>query len=118
MKLNEKNIRKISILVIVFGILSLIYIDSIHELPLTNLNEISVEDLNKNVKVKASVKEQVLLNKNLFFTIYNNDTELNGVLFNQGYKINPELEYYIKGRVSMYEKELQIIVNEVNNIKY
>lgn len=118
MEIKEKHLRKFSIIVIIFSLMILIYLDKAVELPITSLDDISIENIDKNVKVIGKIQNQALINENLFFNIRNNQTSIRGTIFGITNEIEPNTFFLIQGRVSMYNQELQIIVSKIEEFKH
>lgn len=113
MKLNDKNLTKICIVLFLALYCVIYYVDSRFELETSNISELSIKDINKKIKVEGTPTKQKLIGENLFFTIENNNSNLIAIAFGINETLSKNQRYYFEGRITLYNNDIEIIVDKI-----
>ena len=116
--MKEKNLLKVALICSLVGIVALYFISENIEIKQKNIEKITLDDINKNVKVKGVVKDLFENEKVMIITI-EQPQDMTIVLFkskNESVGINKGSNIEVIGKVDEYEGELEIIGNKVRVI--
>ena len=116
--MKEKTLLKVALICSLVGIVALYFISEDIEVGQKNIGKITLEDIDKNVKVKGVVKDLFENEKVMLITI-EQPQDMTIVLFkskNESIGINKGSSIEVIGKVDEYEGELEIIGNKVRVI--
>ncbi len=116
--MKEKNLLKVALICSLVGIVALYLISENMEIKQRNIEKITIDDIDKNVKVKGVVKGLFENDKVMIITI-EQPQDMKVVLFkskNESIGIFEGNEIEVIGKVDEYEGELEIIGNRVRVI--
>jgi len=113
MKFISKYSKKISLIGFILLYILILNIDSSYELDLTPLDELSLKDLNKNVRIVGYAVDQQNIKGHLFFKIKDNETTVNAAAFFYNDTLDKSIKYVYEGKLSLNKKEIQIIISEI-----
>ena len=118
--MKEKFLLYISLACSVAGLILLYYISQVIELPQTNVREITVDDIGKNVKICGEViSESVSKTKHVFLTLNDTSGEMDVVVFNSSaeklnaYDIKKGDAACVIGSINDYQGNLEIIAKGI-----
>lgn len=110
---NDKKTIKISLLGFLLFYMILLILDNSFELEMRSIQSLSLDDLNKNVKVQGELEEQRLINENLFLQIREKNRSLKVIAFDIGRELEIGKNYIVEGKITMYKQELEIIAKKI-----
>lgn len=116
--MKEKTLLKIALICSLIGVVALYLISENLEIKQKNIEKITLDDVDKNVKVKGIVRDLFENDKIMIITI-EQPQEMKVVLFkskNESIGIFEGNEIEVIGKVDEYEGELEIIGNKVRVI--
>lgn len=99
----------------IFLFIVIFYVENSYELQTTNISQIDTTYLNKIVKIEGKVLIDTKFNKTLFLEIEDINLEksrINGIVFNSDFRINRTKIYFFEGKITLYKKEPEIIVEK------
>lgn len=113
MELKKIQIIKICIIgfLITFTLIYLIEKNHIKETIL--ISEINQNYIEKNVKIEGKITKQTLNKNTLFLTLKDNSSQINIIAFKTNQTLNKNQKYTIEGKVTNYNKKLEIIANKI-----
>lgn len=114
------SITRVCLIVSILGILLLFLLANILEPSLVEISDISSSYLNKEVKINANiVKIYNLQDKNFqILTLSDNSGNITGVSFSKTpLTLNPNKTYEIRGKVQEYNKEIQINIDLIQELR-
>lgn len=71
-----------------------------------------MKNLNEYVAIKATISKQSLNSNNLFLTLKDSSGKIKAIIFNIENEI-PIGEYIFLGKISLYENELELLIDEI-----
>jgi len=110
-------LTKLCIISSIIGIILLIVISNKLDIPTSTISSISKESINKQIKVKGTVKNIIDKENLIMLNLKDKSSQIKVVLFNTNkpnIKKNSFVE--ISGKVSLYEDEFEIIADSVKII--
>ncbi len=113
MKLSEHKLIKITFVSFILLFLLVYIIDLNYKLTPIPISEIDKTKINKRVAIKVEVASQNLHGNTLFLTLSDKNNEIKAVIFNQNELLELQGEYYFLGKISLYNNELELIVDEI-----
>lgn len=116
--MKEKTLLKIALICSLIGVVALYLISENMEINQKNIEKITFDDVDKNVKVKGVVRDLFENDKIMIITI-EQPQDMKVVLFkskNESIGIFEGNEIEVIGKVDEYEGELEIIGNRVRVI--
>ena len=104
---------KISLVISLFGILILIYLSLNFEPELSSISDITLDNLNLEVKILGQIDR--VRNYEQFSIIYikNNNLTIQGLINHANFTMNYSQEYYFIGQVSEYNNTIQINLEKI-----
>lgn len=114
--MKEKSLLKVALVCSLVGITTLFFISEFMEVEERNIGEITIDDLDKNVKIIGTVSKVIDTDKVLMMDIIQ-PQKLKVVVFKDK-EINLKKGNYIEvlGKVEEYEGELEIIGDRIRLI--
>lgn len=123
--MREKTLRNITVICSIVGLIMLFLISKNLELELkpTNIGDITIDDLEKVVKICGTVTDKfVSKNKHIFLRIRDDTGDIKVVIFKNDaenlkrfkidvYNLGNGDEICVHGLVKEYEKEIEIVCN-------
>ncbi len=111
MKIKKTILIKISLIGFLLIFLLIYFIEENTVILLTKISEIDNTYINKYVKITGNIVKLKNSNSSTFITIKNNENYLKGIIFEK-IKLKKEKKYIFEGKISKYNNELEIIINE------
>lgn len=118
MKLSNHILIKSTLILFVSLFIVLFYLDSVYVMPLVKISDIDESYLNKKVKIEGRISQQNSYKNMLFLEIYDDSSEILGMIFESDFLLNKSSNYIFKGKVTTYDKKLEIIIEKIEKIKY
>jgi len=119
MEFNDRLVRKISVLVSVIGIASLLFLVLIEEPLKISVSEIDDSFLDKRVVSEGIAKERYFAKNTLFFSLFD-EGSIKVVYFSPSIKtigtIRENVKLRVKGVVKSYKGQLEIVAEEIELI--
>lgn len=114
-KISGRKILFISILNFIFLFLILFSYEHLVDIEINKISEITISNINSYVKIKGEIVSLRHHNNMSFFQITDSTGSIDGVIFeNKNKKVLTRGETYtFYGKINVYEKELQIIIDEI-----
>jgi RecJ-like exonuclease len=106
------RLKQISLIISFIGIITLLLTINTLQLPTTNIESITARDLNKNIKIIATISSQKSFNDFSILTIQDESGKITGICNCPQLPKNKTLE--IIGKISKYENEIQININKIS----
>lgn len=113
MEFTTHNTIKYTLIGFLLSFTLIFYLDNNHELSTKNISDLSLKDLNKNVKIEGRILKQNLIKDHLFLTINDGTSSIKVIGFYAKEELYPYSQYIIEGKITLYEKELEIIANKI-----
>lgn len=113
MQLNNRELIKISIVGFLLLFITIYYLDQNYELERTYISKLSLKNINDVVRVEGKIRKQSLMNETLFLEIFDPTGKINGVIFDAKEKFDSDLDYIFEGKVTLYNKNIELIIKEV-----
>lgn len=116
--MKEKHLLKIALICSLIGVAALYFISENIEIKQTNIEKITFDDVDRNVKVKGVVND-LFENENVMIIDVIQPEEITVVLFkrnNKNISIGKGDNIEVIGKVDEYEGKLEIIGNRVRVI--
>lgn len=117
--MKEKTLLQISIVCSLAGLVLLFFISRTIELPETNINTITIDDIGKNVKVCGTVSSKnVSKSQHVFLQVQDSSGSINVIAFNNmaeklgAYDVKKNENICVTGLVDEYNSELEIIAKQ------
>jgi len=119
--MNQKNLLKLSLLISIFGILTLLILLTTLEPTITKISEIESKYLNKNIKIIGKITNIKDYKQYNFFILTISDSTskidvLVEYLENKKPNFSKNQNILITGRLTQYKDNLQIQANEIKEI--
>ena len=83
------------------------------ELKHTNLEDITLKDINKVIKTRATIESQTIIKNHSFFILKNKQTKIKAVFFKLNETLEKSKDYEIIGKITPYENKPQITIIEI-----
>lgn len=122
--MKERFLLYISIICSLAGLASLYFISQIIELPQTDMNKITYDDIGKNVKVCGEITSKFISKtKHVFLQLKDDTGRIDIVIFNKtaeklnAYKLNKQDKICVVGSVDEYQDKLEIITREIKEME-
>lgn len=119
MKLKNKHLIKISLIVFLVSFSLVYFIEMNHSKNSISLDEISIKDVSKVAKIDAFVNNQRLYNSTLFLNvteIISNKT-VKVVAFKSSNLLNESFNYSIIGKITLYQGEIELIAQRIEKLE-
>ena len=113
MQIKKYTLIKICLIVFLITFTLIYIIESNNEKKIISISQINKNNIEKNVKIEGKITKQTLNKNNLFFTIKDNSSQINCIAFKTNQALEKNKIYTIEGKVVTYNKELEIIVNKI-----
>lgn len=94
----------------------LYYFEHSFEPEMISLSAIDRSFLTKNVRFEANIVEQTLTGETLFLTLKDQNSTIKSILFYANQTLNITNRYDVKGKITLYNQELEIIVTEIKTL--
>ena len=118
MKPSKRSLIKIS-LIVFLTLFSIVYtIEQNQDVKTKKIENISIEDTNKHYQIEGQIIKQTSIKNNNFLTIksLNSDSRIKGIIFNDNHTYDRNKDYLLEGKISIYNKEIEIIINSIIQI--
>lgn len=112
MKLKEYNIVKICLILFIVLFLLIFYIENTTQLKITKIKNITNNDIEKTLKIQGKIIQLKNSNETTFLIIKDNTSKINAIIFDK-IKLNQNLTYNFTGKISLYNKEIEMIIKKV-----
>lgn len=115
--MNEKDLLKISLILAVIGMSSMLFLESKLQLEISSIDSLSNSDIGKTAKLHGSIKNPISSPKVKSFDLVDDSGKINIVSFSQDSVIpkgNNQVE--VIGKVSIYKNKLQVIADTIKII--
>jgi len=114
MIIDTHKLIKYSLITFLLFISIVFIIDYNHKVPTSKIEELGLKDLNKYISVESkTLKQNLINNKTLFLTIGNKNKTIPAIFFNTNKTLNPKSSYIFTGKITLYQKEIELILYEV-----
>lgn len=117
MKLSKYNLIKITLILFLTIFIISYNIEKNYSLKLTKIQEITLNDLDKTVKIIANIKKQIVNKENniSIIKIYDNSGEITAIIFNyyNNNKLIKNKKYEFIGKISIYNQKPEIIIKKI-----
>ncbi len=114
----ESTLINISLFMAIIGIIILFFISDKIKIKEYNLNEISEELIDKEIKINGKIEDIKELKNSLLLTLSENKNKLKVIIYKKdkivGLKKNQMIE--VTGKLKIYEKEFEIEAEEIKII--
>jgi len=91
------------------------YLETTYNAPIVTISSIENTNIEERVAISGKVIKQTLVNGNLFFTLKDNTTTINAIIFGTEKKINNNKVYTFEGKLTSYQNKLELIVEKFYN---
>jgi hypothetical protein len=115
--MKKENLIKMSLIIFIIFFSLAYFIESNLKKEIKDIEEINDKHIGKKISVYGNIQEQKIIKENLILIIKNKNQSINGIIFNRNKNINNEKNLIITGRVGLYKKELQLIIEKIDSIK-
>jgi hypothetical protein len=116
MNLSNRVLIKFSLIGFLFLFVFLFYLDFNFDLEKIYIKDISMGNLNDIVVIEANIVEQTLQDNIYFLSLDDGSGKIKAVLFDSNFKFDSNYYYSIEGKVTLYDKELELVVREIKLI--
>ena len=106
--MKDKTLLKISLLMAIIGLLSMLYLSDKLELKPITIILISTNMLDQNIKIRGSITNAVNLKKIQILEVQDHTGKIEVVLFDENIKLKKGEYIEVEGKVSKYKNKLQI----------
>ncbi len=117
--MKEKFLLYTSLACSIAGLILLYYISQVVELPQTNVREITVDDIGKNVRVCGEItSKSVSKTQHVFLKMKDDTGSIDAIAFNNSaekfgaYDVEKNDKACITGQIDEYQNKLEIILKE------
>ncbi|MBS3055837.1 MAG: exodeoxyribonuclease VII large subunit [Candidatus Aenigmarchaeota archaeon] len=111
--MEKRIVTSLCIITIVVGLLSLFLVSEFYGPAKLEISSITKSMNNRLVLVQGIVTNLRISGENTFFVLERNNTGIKVVIFNKNYNIENNQNIIVKGRVSIYKNQLEIIANDI-----
>lgn len=115
MEKKENLIKKLSIVGFLLTFSIIYYLDSIYILPPTQVQNITIYDINKNVKIESlkTISQKIISNHSFFIFEDYKGNRIKAIYFYYNNKIPLEKNITIEGKTTLNDKNIEIIINKI-----
>ena len=114
--MEDKQLLKLSLITAIIGLISMLYLADALQLKLTNVEEININMLEKNVKVKGTIVSVKTMKTIQLLELEDLTGKIQVVIFDVAPKIKRGSYLEIEGKVSKYENNLQINADSIKEV--
>ncbi len=108
-----KNLKEISILISIIGILFLLILSNIIEPKLIKISDINEYQINQKVKIEGTIKKLIKYNDFTILTLKDNEKEIS-VFVDKVINLKKDKKIIVAGWVTEYKNKLQIRAEKIN----
>ena len=115
--MDEADLLKLSFCVSIIGIILLLVIDNFYALPELTIGEITLDEVGKEVVVKARVSKVSVRAENVFLEIDDGTSAITAVVFNTKEEIKRGQLLEVEGKVARYKGEPELVVTKLKMLR-
>lgn len=113
MTLKQHTIIKFSTIIFIFLFIIIFYVENTAQISTTNISQIDTTYLNKIVKIEGKIIKQKKINETIFLEIKDNTSTIPAIIFKTNFKINQSNQYLFEGKIVLYQKRPEIIIEKI-----
>ncbi len=113
MQLKKIHIIKICLIGFLLSFTLIYLIEKNYKMQITEISNINSSLIEKNIKIEGKIIKQTLIKDILFFTLKDNTSQINIITFQTNQTLNKNQTYTVEGKITSYNKELEIIANKI-----
>ena len=113
--MTESLLIKVSLVFSIIGIIILFFISDKIKPKEYQINKLTKDELEKEVKIIGKIKNLKQLNKGLLITLEDKTSSIKVILFeNKNIKLRTGINIEVIGKLKTYQKEFEIEAHEIN----
>jgi RecJ-like exonuclease len=114
--MNEKTLLKISLIFSILGILLILFISENTSIDLSNISEITKENIDEKVRIQGIVTNIVETESLTILNVKDNTGKITIIIFEIGIGLQKDQRVEIIGSVTDYEDQLEIMADQIKKI--
>ncbi len=112
--MNKNNLIKISLIIFIITINILIIYERNYQLEITNIENISLKQINNNVLLKGNFSKITTYKDMTFGEFEDKTAKINLTIFStNNLTLYKNQTYFITGKINIYNKNINLIVSKI-----
>ncbi len=116
MQLTKIHIIKVCITMFLIIFVLIYLIEKNHKKEIILISKIDQKYIEKNIKIQGKIVKQTINKNTLFFTLKDNSSQINIIAFKTNKTLEKNKVFIIEGKVTTYDKKLEIIANKIEKL--